>query len=999
MDDDFDYAFEDELDAMNDMEEYSNPVISNKSKKSLDFTTPKSATRSRPVKNLNDSFATPLTESPGVGNKENDSNSNFRKSKKRDQSDMFGDLSDDDDDLNLKNTAKTTDSLPDITPQRKRARHGTASQSHSKKPASQDNSIGDDSFEITPPSSPVAVTTRQQNRAESPVLSATDRIKRLQTMKDNFEMTRERVLKRPPNGQFFSATGEGGQRAYMTLKDESNLEKESLELVASSKGLSLLGTSITSLMNTVRTKKLTSLIEESTNLSKHITGEIDSAIAAVNGNHSDIDDEVVEETNERAQHLWVDRYAPHKYTELLSDESTNRTLLHWLKMWDYCVFNKDKRELEKKREKKEQQNQKKNAAKPDNKNFDNKKFDFKKKFEQNDELDQFNRPEYKVALLCGPPGLGKTTLGHIIGRHAGYHVVEMNASDDRSVDAFRTKIEAATSMQAVMGADARPNCLVIDEIDGAPQPAINILLQVLKNTGETAKKKKQKDKGILRRPIICICNDPYVPSLRQLRQIAMVLPFQPPIANRLASRLLEISRKERLKTDQTTLLALCTKMENDIRSCLNTLQFIQQKQQELTLRNVQSMGIGLKDQHKSFFEVWKQIFQMPKAQRKRFVNPHDREKMTADDWNDTQKIDNTSTASRFQTVLSTVQATGDYGKIIQGVHENYPQMKIKDPRLDGLSLANEWFCFADLLNRETAQHQNYILQRYVPYLMVTSHLIFATNHVPKLQYPTVQNEITTKLGKSSHLVEAMMNEMCPNTRKFVNYNMIVMDILPHLIDIIQPTLRPVNTQLYSAREKESLEQLIRIMIAYNLTYHQEKTPEGQYQYILDPGVDEVSRFPGMKPSRQLTYSAKQVIAREIDLEKMRRTESHIDIRQRRAQGLPDDKSSTPELAHSKNNPNAKDGNEHKATIADKALDENLKKEQLPNHLQFLKPKKVKEEAVIVRDFFGRVVKKREPLPGQEVEEKKNLIGGDIWYCFKEGFSNAVRRNVRISDLK
>ena len=33
----------------------------------------------------------------------------------------------------------------------------------------------------------------------------------------------------------------------------------------------------------------------------------------------------------------------------------------------------------------------------------------------------------QLALLCGAPGLGKTTLAHIIARHAGYNVVEMNA--------------------------------------------------------------------------------------------------------------------------------------------------------------------------------------------------------------------------------------------------------------------------------------------------------------------------------------------------------------------------------------------------------------------------------------------------------------------------------------------------------------------------------------------------------------------------------------------
>lgn len=52
------------------------------------------------------------------------------------------------------------------------------------------------------------------------------------------------------------------------------------------------------------------------------------------------------------------------------------------------------------------------------------------------------------------------------------------ASDDRSADVFREKIESATQMKAVLGADPRPNCLIIDEIDGAPEVSFSLSLVI-----------------------------------------------------------------------------------------------------------------------------------------------------------------------------------------------------------------------------------------------------------------------------------------------------------------------------------------------------------------------------------------------------------------------------------------------------------------------------------------------------------------------------------------
>ena len=54
-------------------------------------------------------------------------------------------------------------------------------------------------------------------------------------------------------------------------------------------------------------------------------------------------------------------------------------------------------------------------------------------------------------LFHGPPGLGKTTLAHIVAKHAGYNPFEINASDDRSTSILTQKIKDAMEMQTMFG--------------------------------------------------------------------------------------------------------------------------------------------------------------------------------------------------------------------------------------------------------------------------------------------------------------------------------------------------------------------------------------------------------------------------------------------------------------------------------------------------------------------------------------------------------------------
>ncbi|KAK9505100.1 hypothetical protein O3M35_009241 [Rhynocoris fuscipes] len=52
---------------------------------------------------------------------------------------------------------------------------------------------------------------------------------------------------------------------------------------------------------------------------------------------------------------------------------------------------------------------------------------------------------------------------------------------------------------------------------------------------------------------------------------------------------------------------------------------------------------------------------------------------------------------------------------------------------------------------------------------------------------------------------------------------------------------------------------------------------------------------------------------------------------------------------------------------------------------------------VQKDFFGRVVSAS--LKKETTKAKTDdIVKSDVWYHFKEGYNNAVRKNVLMSDL-
>lgn len=252
--------------------------------------------------------------------------------------------------------------------------------------------------------------------------------------------------------------------------------------------------------------------------------------------------------------LWTEKYRARNFMDLCGDDGTNRTVLRWLKRWDPLVFPGSARAGRRPGIKREEE-----------------------------------QPHRKILMLTGPPGLGKTTLAHVCARQAGYDVMEINASDDRSRDVVKNRIRTSLGTESVKNVTnrkdgdgprkvARPACVVVDEVDGVVggsgpsgeggfvKALIDLVLLDQKNSSLSAPqsssthgRKKKGDDFRLMRPLILICNDVYHPALRPLRQsgLAEIVHVGKPTVEAVVARLKAVFEKEGIPCDKDAARKLC----------------------------------------------------------------------------------------------------------------------------------------------------------------------------------------------------------------------------------------------------------------------------------------------------------------------------------------------------------------------------------------------------------------------------------------------------------
>ncbi|KAF2089697.1 hypothetical protein K490DRAFT_72394 [Saccharata proteae CBS 121410] len=764
--------------------------------------------------------------------------------------------------------------------------------------------------------------------------------------------------------------------------------------------------------------------------------------------------------------MWSEKYRAKKFTDLVGDERTHRSVLRWLKAWDPIVFPGSSR------------------PKPKAKGYN--------------KPDEDERVHRKILLLTGPPGLGKTTLAHVCARQAGYEVQEINASDERSSNVVRGRIRDMVGTENVKGIETKtasgaktrkagkPVCVIVDEVDGVVggsggsgggeggfvKALIDLVHLDQKNSAAKGnddssnqpKRKKKGDKFRLLRPLVLICNDVYHPSLRPLRQssLAEIIHIRKPPLNMVVPRLQTIFEREGVPADSDGIRRLCEATwgissrkeggggggtgEGDVRGVMVVGEWVARKlmaestgSRRLTRKWIEdnvlndlshgggaARGLGRGGPKEVVERVFKEGAGFPKT-----AGPAQTAGVEGGGVIGVAEATKRNAMSRLREM---VESSGDSDRIMTDCFTTYTTQPYQDDNyLSKPTAALDWLHFHDTVSSLVHTSQEWELAPYLSSPILAFHSLFASSIRPTLSHtdpanpstldepapftgPSAPYQVSESLRANTEILSTLQSSLSlPLSRIYRSPHLLATELLPYSLRLLSPAVKPVviqtsssaggssrddgkrnNTPTASVRkasEKALVARAAGAMAALGVRFERSRVEfgttasgpaggpgaaSGGWVLRMEPPLDAVGAFvtTAGRPEERVRFAVRSVLDAEF-----RRAERAREGEARKRRG---GVGGLGELDG--DDGDGEDAGGRGTAGASGGLD----------------LEEVGKKVVVKKDFFGRVVQEVVPLGPVEGKKRREMRDGKeegrVWVSFHEGFSNAVRKPVTLSEL-
>ncbi|MCH7660277.1 MAG: replication factor C large subunit [Euryarchaeota archaeon] len=205
----------------------------------------------------------------------------------------------------------------------------------------------------------------------------------------------------------------------------------------------------------------------------------------------------------------------------------------------------------------------------------------------------------EAVILHGSPGVGKTSAAHALANDLGWPTIELNASDQRKADIVERIAGEAAKSGTLSGGTAGRRLVILDEADNfhgnVDYGGSRAVTDIIKSANQ---------------PVVLIANEFYDMS-NTLRNSCETIEFRDVSKRSIVPVLRDICRQEGIEFEAEALEAIAESTDGDLRSAVNDLQAIAEREDRLT---AEAVVTGERDRTKGIFDFLDEVIKTAGAQ-------------------------------------------------------------------------------------------------------------------------------------------------------------------------------------------------------------------------------------------------------------------------------------------------------------------------------------------------------------------------------------------------